>query len=462
MKKLKIFLSVLVMLLVSGGVAWAVVQTLNGQTGATQTFSNDNNVTISSASDIHSLGWSGLLSVSRGGTGNGSFTNGSLLFYSGASISQDNSNLFWDNTNKRLGVGTNSPTQSIDVNGTVKATQIIANTVSATGTNQSLFLNPTGTGELVVGGDSIVVASKSAAPSNPRTGQIYFDTTLNKFRGYNGVGWTTFTTAQAPVSVLVVGGGGSGGNGGGGGGGAGGYQYDSAYTVSIQTYSVTVGLGGAGQGTANAVGNDGGNSIFGTITVTGGGGGGALVSGVATAGRNGGSGGGGGATTSSSGNGAAGGTGSQGGNGGFGGNSASSRYAGGGGGGANAAGADALTPPGNGGAGISNSISGTAVTYAGGGGGGNDQTSGFSGTGGAGGGGNGGYSGTGPTAGTNGLGGGSGGVRDSGTEQKGGDGVVIIAYPTGSLTATGGTITTSGGNTIHTFTSSGTFTVTSI
>jgi len=36
---------------------------------------------------------------------------------------------------------------------------------------------------------------------------------------------------------------------------------------------------------------------------------------------------------------------------------------------------------------------------------------------------------------------------------------VIIAYPTGTLQATGGTITQSGGNTIHTFNSSGTFTV---
>jgi len=40
--------------------------------------------------------------------------------------------------------------------------------------------------------------------------------------------------------------------------------------------------------------------------------------------------------------------------------------------------------------------------------------------------------------------------------------VVIVAYPTGALTATGGTITTSGGNTIHTFTASGTFAVESI
>jgi len=47
-----------------------------------------------------------------------------------------------------------------------------------------------------------------------------------------------------------------------------------------------------------------------------------------------------------------------------------------------------------------------------------------------------------------------------GYQGNGSAGVVIISYPTGSITATGGTVTTSDGNTIHTFTSSGTFVVT--
>ena len=45
---------------------------------------------------------------------------------------------------------------------------------------------------------------------------------------------------------------------------------------------------------------------------------------------------------------------------------------------------------------------------------------------------------------------------------QGGSGIVILSYATGSITATGGTITTSGGNTIHTFNASGTFTVTGL
>jgi hypothetical protein len=44
--------------------------------------------------------------------------------------------------------------------------------------------------------------------------------------------------------------------------------------------------------------------------------------------------------------------------------------------------------------------------------------------------------------------------RNSGA---GGSGVVIIRYP-GAQRGTGGTVTSVGGNTIHTFTTSGTFT----
>lgn len=47
-------------------------------------------------------------------------------------------------------------------------------------------------GLVIFQGDSIVVASKSSAPSTPHTGQMYFDTTQQKFRGYNGTAWKSF------------------------------------------------------------------------------------------------------------------------------------------------------------------------------------------------------------------------------------------------------------------------------
>jgi hypothetical protein len=60
------------------------------------------------------------------------------------------------------------------------------------------------------------------------------------------------------------------------------------------------------------------------------------------------------------------------------------------------------------------------------------------------------------TAGTANLGGGGGG-GDGATGAAGGSGIVIISYA-GAQRGTGGTITSSGNNTIHTFNSSGTYT----
>lgn len=121
---LSITLLVLLGLLASPTEVQAVIQGLNSQTGQTQTFQNDSNITISSSNNIHSLIWQGLLPLSRGGTGASSFTNGSIPFIFNGIFSQDNSNFFWDNTNKRLGIGTPSPTSALEVSGNAKVTSL--------------------------------------------------------------------------------------------------------------------------------------------------------------------------------------------------------------------------------------------------------------------------------------------------------------------------------------------------
>ncbi|TSA25197.1 MAG: hypothetical protein D4R67_10615 [Bacteroidetes bacterium] len=63
-----------------GGIA-----SLGGQSGSSQTFGNDTNVTISSASNVHTLGWNGQLSVARGGTGLSTVAAGSFLSGNGTS-----------------------------------------------------------------------------------------------------------------------------------------------------------------------------------------------------------------------------------------------------------------------------------------------------------------------------------------------------------------------------------------
>lgn len=62
----------------------------------------------------------GYLSSTDWSTFNGKFTlpsltNGSVLFSNGTTIAQDNANFFWDDTNNRLGIGTNATTNSLTI-----------------------------------------------------------------------------------------------------------------------------------------------------------------------------------------------------------------------------------------------------------------------------------------------------------------------------------------------------------
>jgi hypothetical protein len=261
-------------------------------------------------------------------------------------------------------------------------------------------------------------------------------------------GWTSGAPAVT-ASYLVVAGGGGGGAGDvtffevGGGGGAGGYLESTTSLNPTLSYTVTVGAGGAG--VAGNFGTNGSNSSLGSIaTSTGGGYGG----GQYTNGNSGGSGGGGGGNA---GTGGGSGTVGQGNNGGSG-TTAAGNSAGGGGGGAGAVGGNASSPNGgNGGNGTASSITGSSVTRAGGGGGSRSYSGGGSnGSGGSGGGGAGGG-----TSGTSNTGSGGGANFNGGTGGRGGSGVVIISYPSPQKFG-GGVVTTSGANTIHTFTTSGT------
>ena len=267
----------------------------------------------------------------------------------------------------------------------------------------------------------------------------------------------------ANIDILVVGGGGAGGARHGGGGGGGGVIYNTNRLAYEYAYPITVGSGGIPDPAGAYVGGNGQNSRFDDLIALGGGGGSCYAASPPTGGGSGGGGGGGSVSpgianqTDSGGGGAY--YGSDGGSGG-------SNTGGGGGGGATSVGANATTTSGGyGGYGFESNIEGTTVSgviiaYGGGGGGGGDTGVGL----GRGGGGNGAISG-GATNGATNRGGGGGGTRSlvSGTKGGyGGSGVVVVSYPTGSLTATGGLISRGDGRTVHKFNSSGTFTITSI
>lgn len=73
------------------------------------------------------LAWNGSAwaptSLSSLGGVSGSGSAGQVAFWTGASSIGGDNDLFWDNTNKRLGIGTTTPSTALHVNGTVTATQ---------------------------------------------------------------------------------------------------------------------------------------------------------------------------------------------------------------------------------------------------------------------------------------------------------------------------------------------------
>ena len=222
----------------------------------------------------------------------------------------------------------------------------------------------------------------------------------------------TVTNGNTIADVLLVAGGG-GGSKDGGGGGAGGVLVANSTSISVGTYSITIGQGGAGSvHSSNTQGSNGQDTTALSLTAIGGGGGAGAGSGPNGAGSGGSGGGGGGGRSAGSG------TAGQGNNG-----ESSSTKAGGGGAG-QPGGSNGL---GHGGDGILNSYRDGTNVYYGGGGGGSYSTQPNS-PGGLGGGGAGSNSGTGGggTANTGGGGGSGGSIGNGGT---GGSGIVIIRYP---------------------------------
>jgi hypothetical protein len=298
-------------------------------------------------------------------------------------------------------------------------------------------ISTTVTKDSSTGAATMPVGTTAQRPASPISGMFRLNSTSGTPEWYDAItdDWFPFSerSVSYQVEYLIVAGGGGGATDAdvGGGGGAGGYLSGTSTITTNTSYSVVVGAGGTG-GTSNYTpgtgaggnGTQGSNSSALGLIAIGGGYGGTRNN----AGGAGGSGGGGGDFGSAGGAGTAG----QG----FAGGTAPGLNTNGGwdqGGGGGAGGAANSWIPGPG---VSNSISGSAVIYAKGGSG---------------------------SAGTNNQGvqapantgqGGRGGATTADT--TGGSGIVIIRY-FGAQRATGGSITSTSGYTIHTFTSSGTF-----
>lgn len=135
------------------------------------------------ALSLSGSGVSGTLGVANGGTGtNVAFTSGSVVFAGASGVYSQNSELFWDNTNGFLGVGTNTPSAELTV-------------VSATQT-----YTPT-SGGLPAGTDLYIVGANSA---NTRITQDAYGTgAYPAYTGRMARGTAAIPTATQTGDILV-------------------------------------------------------------------------------------------------------------------------------------------------------------------------------------------------------------------------------------------------------------------
>jgi hypothetical protein len=148
----------------------------------------------------------GTLGVANGGTGTGTaFTSGSLVFAgSGGVYSQNNANLFWDNINSRLGIGTGSPLARLHLFDTLAPEarlQIGTNTSQGAYTFYSGGVNEAGAGFTPVSSILNVYSGRSAAWG----GKITFTTDTTERMRITETGNVGIGTASPGTPLDVIG-----------------------------------------------------------------------------------------------------------------------------------------------------------------------------------------------------------------------------------------------------------------
>jgi hypothetical protein len=119
---------------VDNGTSWVLIANTGiGSTGNLQVVTTNGNTT--SAGIVITAGGLTTNAITQA-----SLTSGSVIFATtGGQLSQDNSNLFWDNTNKWLGIGT-APSSPLDIHSSAAASMLALNNTGGNASN-IIFLN---------------------------------------------------------------------------------------------------------------------------------------------------------------------------------------------------------------------------------------------------------------------------------------------------------------------------------
>lgn len=135
--------------------------------------------------------------VVGGGGGTPSGVAGSVQFSDGSAFSSDATNFFWDNTNKRLGVGTNTPTARTQIKGTG----------ATNATTSVLVQNSAGTNSLQCTDDlSVFSHGKGAVTSNTVYGKGAFQGVSPSGTNNTAIGVSTLAAVTSGGSNTGIGG----------------------------------------------------------------------------------------------------------------------------------------------------------------------------------------------------------------------------------------------------------------
>lgn len=149
--------------------------------------------------------WSaGVMPVSKGGTGNSSYTTGSLLFSDGTNITQNNSKLFWDNSNNRLGVGNNAPTQAIDIAGSANVSGKITLTDPSGNVTVKVAAFVNAGVPVTLGDIQVQVATSSSISLLVKTTGASFTGHISAYTTYNASSFTHFSGASQTVNSTMA------------------------------------------------------------------------------------------------------------------------------------------------------------------------------------------------------------------------------------------------------------------
>lgn len=158
--------------------------------------------------------WTGSLAVGRGGTGTTTWQNGSIPFYNGTRLTENNPVFFWNNPNIFLGIGTSSPWATLTVQGT--ATNTLANylfdVASSTGVSALMVANNNRVGigtttpgqPLVVVGSTTLTSLGAGCVNSTATGGLFVAACGGGISGGTPGFAAIFTSASAVAKGIIM------------------------------------------------------------------------------------------------------------------------------------------------------------------------------------------------------------------------------------------------------------------